>query len=235
MRYEDFKAVWAELLRESQLRPFGFPSETLDLVMMDRRYESRVEPFGGQDAEPFLVTAALSWRWDALQSARTATSEDDAVRDLLGTDSRARTDKPVMRVDISLHATLPWGKPITLPSPPLWAAWVREVLGRLEDIEPLLPEKKVRQGKKGRLEALAWRTEPQLEVVCGDDGALQLSAVSLAAGQMLTLPRQWNSDRQDTQPDKQLGALFARLKLSLKAWSEAMDHLRPAPPRAARK
>lgn len=36
---------------------------------------------------------------------------------------------------------------------------------------------------------------------------IRLSAVSLAAGQMLTLPRRWNSDKQDTQPDKQLHAL----------------------------
>jgi hypothetical protein len=33
----------------------------------------------GQDAEPFHIGATLSWRWDSFHTARTVTTEEDAV------------------------------------------------------------------------------------------------------------------------------------------------------------
>jgi hypothetical protein len=44
---------------------------------LDRNYEVYVEPLGGQDAEPFFVAATISFRWDSLSTARTATTEED--------------------------------------------------------------------------------------------------------------------------------------------------------------
>ena len=229
MRYEDFKELWERTLRASRLGRHGFSEETLNSSTLDRKYSVRVAPPHGQDDRPFHVTAELSWRWSAMHTARTAHSEGDAVTELLGLRSTLQTVQPWMRVDIVLSATLPYGEPIPMPSPKAWTAWAREVLGRLENIEPLLPEERTREGSEGRIEALAWREEPQVEAKCAPDGQLQLAGVSLAAGVVLELPRQSDSDeQQDEDPEEALVDLFGRLEGALRAWSEVMDHLRPA-------
>ncbi len=229
MRYEDFKATWERTIRDSKLGRHGFSEETLNSNSLDRTYLVRVEPPQGQDSRPFHVVAELSWRWTALHSARSATSEEDAVTELLGTRAAPKTAKPWMRIDIKLSATLMYGKPIAMPKPKAWAAWAREVLGRLENIEPLLPEERVRKHKGDLLEVLAWREEPALEVQCSPDGELRLAGVFLSAGVGLDLPRQRSStERLDKQPDDALAELFSRLEGALRAWSESLDHLRPA-------
>ena len=229
MRYEDFKELWERTLRASRLGRHGFSEETLNTGTLDRKYSVRVAPPHGQDDRPFHVTAELSWRWSAMHTARTAHSEGDAVTELLGLRSTLQTVQPWMRVDIVLSATLPYGEPIPMPTQKAWTEWAREVLGRLESIEPLLPEERTREGSEGRIEALAWREEPQVEAKCAPDGKLQLAGVSLAAGVVLELPRQSDSDeQQDEDPEEALVDLFGRLEGALRAWSEVMDHLRPA-------
>lgn len=229
MRYDDFKNTWEKALGGSRLRRHGFCEETLDSTSLDRRYLVRVEPPGGQDCEPFYVVAELSWRWTALHSARSATSEEDAVTELLGRTKPPRTAKPWLRIDIKLSATLTYGQPIAMPQARAWSGWAREVLGRLENIEPLLPEEQVRERTGGLLEILAWREEPTLAVQCSPAGELRLAGVSLRAGVTLDLPRQSSSsDRDDERPDEALTLLFRRLEGALRAWSECLDHLRPA-------
>ncbi len=230
MRYEDFKATWERTIRGSRLGRHGFSEETLNSSSLDRTYLVRVEPPQGQDSRPFHVVAELSWRWTALQSARSATTEEDAVTELLGSRATPKTAKPWLRIDIKLSATLMYGQPIALPTPKAWAAWAREVLGRLENIEPLLPKERVRELKGGLLEVLAWREEPTLEVQCSPSGELRLAGVSLSAGMALDLPRQWSSsEKRDQEPDEALVELFSRLEGSLRAWTESLDHLRPTP------
>jgi hypothetical protein len=48
---------------------------------------------------------------------------------------KVRTERSPLRVDVTLSASLPHGKAIPMPAPPVW--WAREVHGRLERIEPL--------------------------------------------------------------------------------------------------
>ena len=230
MRYEDFKAAWERTIQGSKLGRHGFTEESLNTNSLDRTYLVRVEPPQEQDSRPFHVVAELSWRWTALHSARSATSEEDAVTELLGTQAPPKTAKPWLRVDIKLSATLMYGQPIAMPTPKAWAAWAREALGRLENIEPLLPEERVRERRGGLLEVLAWREEPTLEVQCSPAGELRLAGVSLAAGVALDLPRQWSSpEKRDKDPEGALVELFSRLEGALRAWSESLDHLRPAP------
>ena len=113
MTYEEFKQAWGHARRDS-----GVPilsahegKETMDLRSMDRSFESHVKPVGGQDAEPFYVTATLSWRWDSLLTARTATTEEDMLSELLGREEArdVETEPSWMRVDVKLHASLPMG------------------------------------------------------------------------------------------------------------------------------
>jgi hypothetical protein len=70
----------------------------LDLHNLDRIHRITVEPIGGQDAEPFLVTASLSWRWSALHTARTNTTEEDVVTEMFGNnDGRDPIGSPASR------------------------------------------------------------------------------------------------------------------------------------------
>lgn len=230
MRYEEFRAAWDSALLESKLGTFGFSGEeTFNPRNTDRTYEVHVEPLGGQDARPFHVTAKLSFRWDALHTARTATTEEDMLVTIFGRDgaSEMKTEKPWLRVDIKLNASLPWEKPLPMPSKAAWAQWVREVTGRLEDIEPLTPEEKVRENEEGNLEVLAWQDAPSATVVCSEGGELLLQSVSISAFQIVETPRVLDDpDQEDDGPEEQLREMFHRVRASLLAWMQALDHLK---------
>jgi hypothetical protein len=98
--YDEFKQTWGLALRDSGLPILSAHEgkETLDLRSMDRGFESYVEPLGEQEAEPFHVAAVLSWRWDALATARTVTTEEDMLTEVLGRERvwghKVRTGRP---------------------------------------------------------------------------------------------------------------------------------------------
>ncbi len=230
MTYEEFKQVWSDALRESGLGLIGVDPvhETLDLRAMDRKCESFVEP-RPQDVEPFHVSASLSWQWNALHAARTRTTEEDMLTELLGRESSSRrTERPWLRVDVELGASLPWGQAMPMPPREVWSAWTAEAIGRLEAIEPIVPARRMRDGRDGLPEILAWQGEPVARVICGLGGELRLEAVKIAAWQAIELPRIWSdsSRQRDPWPGEQLAAMFARVRAALLAWTEATDHLR---------
>jgi hypothetical protein len=228
--YRDFKRAWVTALRDSGLRNIGIDhvTESLDLASMRRTCKSVVEPVG-QDVEPFHVGGTLEWHWHSLHDARTATTEEDVLTELLGRDDvrRVRTERPWIRVDVTLHATTLWGKEVAMPGPSTWTAWAREVFARLESIEPVLPPERVRDGPGGRLEILAWRGEPEAHVLCGHTGDLRVRSVEVAAWQAVELARTWDDPtrKPDTGTERQLDALFARVRAALQAWVEVTDHL----------
>lgn len=231
MRYEDFKATWTRAQQECGLPTIGWATESMDLGSMDRRYSVGLLPHGGQDSEPFHVTAALEFRWDALQTARTHTTEEDMLTELFGREEAQGldTEQPWLRVDVKLHATLEYGKAIPLPAKSALREWAREVTARLERIEPLLPEEIVKEAPSGALEVRGWKGDPELHVTCDAEGALKLEGVELEGWQAILLPRHWDDhERSDDEPDEQLAAMFARLKLAMRAWMESVDHLCPA-------
>jgi hypothetical protein len=199
---------------------------------MDRKAWSAVEPLGRQDNPPFRISAAFEYRWDALQSARTATTEEDLLGGVLGRDDarKVRTDPPWLRVDVTLRASLPYGNGIPMPSPTAWSKWAREAIGRLERIEPVVPAEVTREGRGGRIAILAWQGEPQARVMIAPDGTLRLEEIKLRSWQAIELPRKWDDPSRppDNPPDQQLVAMFARVKAALNAWMEVMDHLHRA-------
>jgi hypothetical protein len=222
--YDEFKEAWLLALRESGLRIFGIDalSESLELRATTRIGESLVAPHYRTD--PFSVSAKFRWCWDALHTARTTTCEEDMLAELLGREAvgRTRTDRPWMRIDISLRASLPFESPMPLPSRARWALWTRDVIYTLESRTPLIPEEISREDHRGQLVLFAHRSEPEAEVRCGRSGELKLAALEVAAWQALELVRKWNDSNRS--PDKgvgeQLSQMFARVKAALGAWAE---------------
>jgi hypothetical protein len=230
MTYEEFRAAFLAALDECQLGMIGlWPAEEINLRTTDRTFEVHVEPLGGSDAEPFFVAATISWRWDALLTARAATTEEDMFTELFRRDEAAELvpERPQIRIDLKLNASLPWGRPLPMPSKHAWASWIRETMGRLERIEPLTPEDHIRTSPDGTLEVLAWQGAPKIALSCSPSGELQLESVSIDAMQIMTLPRTVDSDQPPEEgPEVQLGEMFHRVRASLTAWMQSLDHLK---------
>jgi hypothetical protein len=232
VNYDEFKHAWITALRGSGLLVFGVDpvQESLELHSLDRRVVSVVEVH--PQREPFTITAQLSCRWDALNTARTATTEEDMLAELLGRDhsTRSRTARPWLRVDIALRASLPLRQPLPMPSRPMWAAWTRDVMETLETRAPLIPVDTVREARRGELEILGTMDEPEAEIECKRDGDTGLAAVSIEAWQAIELARKWSdsSRRPDKGVHEQLDAMFARIRAALRAWAELTIHLRNA-------
>ena len=126
-----------------------------------------------------------------------------------------------------LNANLPHGKPLPMPSQERRARWIDEAMSRLDRVERLLPKETVAEDAHGRLAVLAWQSDPVIKATCDAHGALLLEGVELAAWQSIHLPRIWDDpDREeDPPPDQDLARMFARIRGSLYAWMEALDHL----------
>ena len=63
-----------------------------------------------------------------------------------------------------------WGKEIAVPPREAWTRWARETTLRLERIDPIVPDERVREGRRGLPEILAWQGEPEAHIICGADG-----------------------------------------------------------------
>jgi len=229
MTYDEFRETWLLALRESGLQIFGVDAlqESLALRALDRIGESIVGPY--PRADPFPVCAKFRWRWDALNTARTATCEEDLLTELAGRDeaARMRTQRPRLRVDISLRASLPKASPMPLPSKAKWSNWTSDVMHTLASRTPMVPADTSREDRRGRLAILAYQGEPEANVHCGRDGELKLAALEVAAWQAIELARKWDdsSRRPDQGVGEQLDQMFTRVKVALGAWAELTIHL----------
>lgn len=224
MNYDDFRMAWQEALAGARLQIWGFTDETIVLRNMARAYRTYVW-LGGHPppVDAFNITAELSWKWDALLSARSETVEEEMLMQVLGEDRRDEpTEPPWLRVNIVLHATRPWGEELPMPTTPVWKHWVVAVEPRLD---PLLWRGV--EDLDGRLAVLAWRGEPEARFICQSDGLLALAAVQVSAWEGVTLPRQWdNPDRgYDEEPDEQLADLLGRVAQALQVSEESRESL----------
>jgi hypothetical protein len=229
--HDEFRDVFLAALRDSNLPVIGlWPArESLDLRTMDRTVTTYVEPVDREVGRPFHVSGEISWRWDSLHVARSATTEDDLLTELLGREEAEAIDTApsYLRIDVELRAHAEEGTSLPLPAPASFARWYRETVVRLESVGPLVPRERTRAGRGGRLEILAWQADPAIRVVCDPAGALRLVGVSVAAFQLVRVPRRWDDpDRDpDEPPHAQLAAMLRRLKAALHAFGEALDHL----------
>ena len=225
MNYDQFRAIWHEALEVAGLLPFPpFPSETVELRWMSREYSINVSLRSVQRAGPFHIIARLSWKWDAALSARTATTEEDLLVEVLGEDGYYLvTEQPWLRVDVTLRAMLPMDSPLPMPDADAWSRWAAEVTTRLAPCLPIMgmDESEIEP------DTLSWRGEPTARLQCDSDGQLYLTRVELSAWQGIDLPRQWdNPDRTpDDWPDVQLADFAGRLHQALQEWEKCLERL----------
>lgn len=230
VNYDAFKSAFLAALAESGLPTMGPPPhvETLDLKSTDRTVKLYVEPIGAHDRRrtgPFSITGKIWWRWDALNTARTATNEEDIVRELLGERrTRPKTECSSLRIDVKLRAGPELSKPLPMPSPQKLEKWAKEAVMRLENVERLVSEDVM--DDEGRI--LAWLGDPEIAATCDASGVLRLQDVTISGFEILRLPRQWDDPdrRPDENPYDRLLLLCNRVKAALHAWGEVADHLR---------
>jgi hypothetical protein len=229
MNYDTFRAAWDEALRNAGLLSSqDHPEETITLGNMERRYTLRVGMATAKRPEPFSSSMKLTWNWDALHSARTQTTEEDALTEFLGRKAAQdrQTDLPWLRVDVALAGGLDWDRPFLLPSQETWRAWVSEVMAPMEALLPAAGRKQ----PDGATTVLSWRGEPEAQVRCGPAGEIWLLGVELAAWQGINLPRQWDDPQRkpDEGPEKHLADLAQRWRNALEIWSKGLKMLLPA-------
>lgn len=228
MRYEEFLEAWREVFERSGGRfpAFGRPTETISIQSMTRQYAIRLadtDPL----VEPFTVSAKLAWSWDPLKFARTATTEEDVLNELLGRvdlDDR-QTERPWLRVDISLAANAHLDAKLQLPDAAAWRRWSREVSSLLEAVLP-----SAQQHEDEPLAGTSWRGDPSVELRCGEGGQLYLTGVLMDAWSAVDLPRIWDDlERpQDVDPREALRVLARRVQAALGIWSDALRTLQRA-------
>ena len=228
MNYNQFRTIWHEALETAGLMPFPpRPMEAVELDWLSRRYSISVSLRGVQRAGPFYISAGLSWRWDAALAARSATTEEDLLIEVLGQDGYYLvTEQPWLRVDVTLRATLPMDAPIPMPDAGAWRRWATEVTTRLASFLPIMGM------NEGEVEpaSLSWRGEPTARLRCHPNGQLYLTGVELSAWQGIDLPRQWdNPDRPpDGWPDAQLADFASRLRQALREWEDCLGYFHPS-------
>ena len=225
MNYDQFRTVWHETLDAAGLLPFPpRPTESVELGWLSRTYRTAVSLRGVQRAGLFYISAGLSWKWDAALAARSATTEEDLLIDLLGQDGYYLvTERPWLRVDAALRATLPMDSPLPMPDAGAWRRWAAEVTTRLA---PFLPIRGMDEDE-AEPASLSWRGEPAARLRCDPDGQLYLTGVELSAWQGIDLPRQWDNPDQppDGWPDAQLADFAGRLRQALQEWEDCLVHL----------
>ena len=222
MRYDEFVVSWRRHFESA--RPFlmlGAPDELLHLGSMSRHRGVRLMGAGLGQVDPYTISAKVEWRWDALQSARTTTTEEDLVAMVLGDADRVKTDPPWLRVDVSLDARAHLDARLQLPEPVTWNRWALEISARLEAMLP------AHIGRDSDGAILGWRGDPSVELRCGAGGQLFLTGVGIAAWQAIELPRIWDDPERPRDPevDPQLADLARRLRSALDVWAEALATL----------
>jgi hypothetical protein len=193
---------------------------------MTRTYRTVVERYRLQRAGPFHVTAELSWRWDALQTARTAAREEDVLMELLGRDGYDLvTKRPWLRVDVILRASLPLDSPLPMSGAEAWRRWIAETTARLA---LLLPTEAEAAGS-GMI-VHSWGGQAVARLRCEPDGRLLLTGVEWPAWQMINLVRQWDdSEREpDESTDEELADFVDRVREALQVWESCLQYLGPA-------
>ena len=226
MRYAEFRDRLEGALRQEGLLFHGADRrvEMIDLEDSVRRWKVRVHRTTPINAEPFNVSAAIEFEWSPVDAARAYTCEEDLLTEIVGRRTRLpRTERRWTRVDLSLHATLPYGSTTAIPAPQVWDGWTATVVEFADTAFTQVEE------KRGRVVAvLGGHGDLEVQARCSSTGLVFLSAITISGFRMVRVPRVWDSpERRAVEADsnREFGRLARTFKTALDAWTESVSGL----------
>jgi len=228
MRYEEFRDRFETALQQAGLLNVHLAeaTETIDVKSTNRLWRVWVGHTLGRDTEPFQVSGKISFRWSPSNTARSNTCEEDLLTELYDRNEHSTDTVPrLVRVDISLRATLPYGSTTPMPAPEVWRSWSDSVEVGLDDAFP-----RADADQENRLlpAVLGWRSDVEVESRCTEDGELLLEGVSVSAFRLVPVPRVWDdSEKREKEPDggEHLVELAGRIKAAMDEWSGTLVEL----------
>jgi hypothetical protein len=240
VRYAEFRDQLEAALREGGLFVAGASRrvETIELADTVRRWKVHIYRTTGNDTQPFDVSAVIEFTWSPVDSARAYTTEEDLLTELVGRRRRSpRTERRWTRVDLSLHARLPYGSTTSIPEPSVFSAWTAGVVEQADaaftDVED----------RAGRIVAVrGGHNDLELHARWTSDGVVSLSALTLSGFRVVRVPRAWDSpERLTAEADsyREFSRLARTFKAALDDWAKRISELatwiRYSPPLPAAK
>jgi hypothetical protein len=226
VRYAEFRDRLEDALREVGLffQNTEQRVETIDLAHTTRSW--KVHLFGAAlpSADPFHVSAEIGFKWSPVDAARAYTTEEDLLTELVGRRRRPiRTERRWTRIDVSLHASLPYGSTTSMPDSRVLGSWTASVT---EKVDAAFTEN---EEKRGRVVAiLGGRGDVEVHAHCKPDGVVSLTAVAVSGFRLVRVPRVWDDpERREAErgPDADLGGLARRCKTALDEWTRSVSEL----------
>jgi len=226
MRYAEFRDQLEDALQDAGLffRGVDRPVETVDLADTMRRWKVYIYRTVPRSAEPFHVSAAISFYWSPADAARAHTCEEDLLTELIGRRKRpARTERRWKRVDLALHASLPYGSTTSLPEPRVFGAWTASVEETVHAAFSEIEE------KNGRIVAvLGGHGDLEVQVHFKLDGVASLNGVTISGFRTVRMPRVWdNPGRHEAErsPQVELRRLARTFQATFDEWTKSVSEL----------
>ncbi len=237
MRYDEFRYQIQTALQNVGLlgQRIGNPIETVDLDSMGRLWKVYVMGSTTKGTEPFDITAKIAFNWNPFNTARCYTCEEDLLTEMLGrTKSSSKTKPRLVRVDLELRASLPYGSTTTIPDAPTFGSWSDSIKQKLDKV---ITENKWRQEQL--VAVLGALEDVNIESRYDSAGRLSLKRLSVSGFRMVHVPRVWDDpDRREAErgPTAELSRLAQKFKYSLDEWrigiTELARWIRYTPPPA---
>ena len=226
MLYAEFRDQLEDALQKAGLFFHGvdWPVETIDLADTARRWKVCIFRAALGSAEPFHVSAEISFYWTPTDAARARTCEEDLLTELRGRRKRpVRTEPRWKRVDLSLHASLPYGSTTPMPEPRVFGAWTASIEEKIHAAFSEIEE------RNGRIVAvLGGHEDLDVQVHFKPDGLASLSGVSTSGFRVVRVPRVWDDPgRREAErgPEKELGSLARTFKAAFDEWIKSVSEL----------
>lgn len=223
MRYHDFRDHLRDRLTDAGLfsRHIGQVFETIDLADTHRccrfsvcRSEER--------AEPFHVSAEIAFGWSPFDAARAYTTEEDLLVELFGRGKQeGQTQRRWKRVDLELHANLPYGSTTPLPDPQLLSSWTASVAEKLDSLFSDVT-------KRGRRVVAVLGGREEVKVRCKAGTPLSLDGLSVSGFRIVEVPRIWDDPERRSREkgiDRELARLAKRFNQAFVAWTDSLAEL----------
>jgi hypothetical protein len=170
------------------------------------------------------MSAVIGFDWSPVDAARAYTCEEDLLTELVGRRRRSpRTEHRWTRVDLSLHASLPYGSTTSMPEPRVFGPWTATVVEKAAAVFTDVEE------KNGRIVAVVGgHGDLEVHAHCKPDGLVFLAAVEISGFRIVRVPRVWDSPERrqaEKDPREELGRLARQFRTALDDWTKSVSEL----------